>query len=264
MFPRPVVGVVGDAAGLVGFDLVALHDPFDGGTAVHHVVVGGKGDVRQADVGVVLNRALVAPGDEAHLAHGEVPALRARHGHVRAGRPRFIVQVQGRQGAARVAECPEVVGPVHQRQARQHFFEVGREGFPVVRGMEQAIDVVEDVLLRDLGPVLQAAFAEDEVGDAVLADVLLARLVKERALARPLLVVVQREALRAVALQVQIGDAVNHEGAERRSHAARRGDANQAVLVRGSGEEFGQLIDHFIEPAVKVQAQFGERTIATR
>ena len=40
VFAAPVVGVVFDGGGFVDGDLVALHDPFEGGLAVDDVVVG--------------------------------------------------------------------------------------------------------------------------------------------------------------------------------------------------------------------------------
>ena len=46
VFAAPVVGVVFDAAGFVDGDLVALHDPFEGGLAVDDVVVGFQRGMR--------------------------------------------------------------------------------------------------------------------------------------------------------------------------------------------------------------------------
>ena len=45
LFRCPVVGIVGDAAGLVGLDLVAIHDPFNGGSAVDQIVIGFQRDM---------------------------------------------------------------------------------------------------------------------------------------------------------------------------------------------------------------------------
>jgi hypothetical protein len=44
VFAAPVVGVVFDAGGFVDGDLVALHDPFEGGLAVDDAVVGFQRD----------------------------------------------------------------------------------------------------------------------------------------------------------------------------------------------------------------------------
>jgi hypothetical protein len=51
VFAAPVVGVVLDAAGFVDGDLVALHDPFQGGLAVDDVVAGFERDAIEGEVG---------------------------------------------------------------------------------------------------------------------------------------------------------------------------------------------------------------------
>lgn len=53
------VGVVGDAAVFVGADALALHDPLDGGLAVHYVVVGFQGNVAEGDAVVVEDGGFV-------------------------------------------------------------------------------------------------------------------------------------------------------------------------------------------------------------
>jgi hypothetical protein len=50
-----------DAAVLVHGDLVALHDPFEGGFAVHHVLVGFERDAGEGDAGVVRGRVCRSP-----------------------------------------------------------------------------------------------------------------------------------------------------------------------------------------------------------
>lgn len=73
-FGGPEVGVVGDAAVLVGGDGLSLHDPFEGGFAVDDVVVGGGRDVFQGDVFVVNDGALVI-----HVPAGGVLGLAELH-----------------------------------------------------------------------------------------------------------------------------------------------------------------------------------------
>ena len=52
-FEGPGVGVIDDAGVLVSFDALAFDDPVEGGFAIDDVVVGGKGNVGDGDVGVV-------------------------------------------------------------------------------------------------------------------------------------------------------------------------------------------------------------------
>ena len=59
MFKGPVVGVVHDAARLVGGDGVAFHEPFDGGFAVDDVFVGLKGNACDGELFVIDDAALV-------------------------------------------------------------------------------------------------------------------------------------------------------------------------------------------------------------
>jgi len=61
-FDGPVVGIVGDAAGFVGFDALAFDEPIEGRFAVDDVVVGGGGDVFDGDFGVVDDGAAVVDG----------------------------------------------------------------------------------------------------------------------------------------------------------------------------------------------------------
>ena len=60
VFAAPVVGVVFDAAGFVDGDLVALHDPFEGGLAVDDVVLGFEGDAVVVNDGALVIHALAA------------------------------------------------------------------------------------------------------------------------------------------------------------------------------------------------------------
>ena len=67
MFIAPGVGVVDDAAGFVGGDGVALHDPFDGRFAVDDVLVGFEGDIAQDGSAVVDDDIFDAFLREAHF-----------------------------------------------------------------------------------------------------------------------------------------------------------------------------------------------------
>ena len=73
-FHGVAVGIVGDAAGGVFLYRLPLHDPFNRGLAVDHVVVGFLGDVGDRDVAVVDDRAAVlglALAAEPHLGDVE-------------------------------------------------------------------------------------------------------------------------------------------------------------------------------------------------
>ena len=81
----------------------------------------------------------------------------------------LVAQVQGRQGRARDAERAEVGG---ERDARQVLAQVRLESLPVVRSVQQAVDVVPDVVLRDPQVrVLCTELLRTPVGDVVDAPV---------------------------------------------------------------------------------------------
>lgn len=163
-------------------DLVALHDPLDGGLAVDDVVVGAGGDAFEADAAVVEDGAFLALLGEAHLldvvvgvelvlgaaAEFRVPVDDLDGG---AGWNRFVADVELGEGVAGLAEFPEVGGLLYEWEAGEHLLEVGGVGFAVLRAVEEAIDVVKDVLLGDLFAVSLVGLVEDPIADAVLADV---------------------------------------------------------------------------------------------
>ena len=145
---------------------------------------------------VILDGRLVLLVREAHLLHAELALFRAGNNHVRVRGLRLIIQMQFRQRAPRLAERPEVRRLLHQRQARQHLLQVCGKRPAVVRRMQQAIDIIENVFLADLRPVACPAAFQNEIGYAVLARVLAFFAVKKRRLVDGFLfVIVQREAL---------------------------------------------------------------------
>ena len=109
--------------------------------------------------------------------------------------------MEGCQAAPCLAESPEVGGFLHQGQARQHLLEVCSKGSAVVRGVKQAVDVVEDVFLGDLGAVLLSALLKDKVCNGVLPLVLpgicIAAVEERRSGGGLLFLVVEGEALSA-------------------------------------------------------------------
>ena len=63
----------------------------------------------------------------------------------------LVVEVQARQLAACLGEGAEVLG---QGYARQLLLEVGRKALPILRRVQDAIDVEEDVLLGEILPAV--------------------------------------------------------------------------------------------------------------
>ena len=111
----------------------------------------------------------------------------------------LVSEVEFGQATAGTAEGPEVVGRLDQRQSGQRLLEVGGEGRAVVRGVEDAIDIIEDVLLGYAASVLLAGRGEDSVGHAVAADVTvcIALLSREEVgdIRRAVIIPIEREAL---------------------------------------------------------------------
>ena len=115
----------------------------------------------------------------------------------------LIVEVQVCQRSSCLAECPEIRRFLHQRDTRQHLFQVRSKGFPVIRGVQQAIDVVEDIFLGHFGAIAFPTAFQNEVGDAILARVFLIISVKKRCLiSRALFIVVEGKALCSITLKV--------------------------------------------------------------
>ena len=171
MFAAPVVGVVLDAAGFVDGDLVALNDPFDGRLAVDDVIVGFQRDAIEGEVGVVVDAGLVRLEagvflggrglSEGHFGDVELlpwveAEFRGDFGE-RIWFDGFVVEMPLGEGAASLGEFPVVRRLLSQRNAREHLLEIRGEAAAVFRGMQDAIDVVEDVILAH---VLAVDFAE--------------------------------------------------------------------------------------------------------
>ena len=104
-----------------------------------------------------LLRLEVADLGERHLLHPEEVVRVAGRLRVepvqRVRRHRLVAQVQLGQLAAGLDERPRVLD---QRDARQHLLQVGRVGLAVLRGVQQPVDVEEDVVLGDRAPYAAA------------------------------------------------------------------------------------------------------------
>ena len=157
----------------------------------------------------------------------------------------LIVEVQVCQSSSCLAECPEIRRFLHQGDTRQHLFQVRSKGFPVVRGVQQAIDVVEDVFLGHFGAIAFPAAFQNEAGDAILACVFLITSVKKRCLIGiALFIIVEREAL-SFFHKFQVWQLICYHNGKTFSISCSRHANNQifTVLYR---KEFWHLIDHFI------------------
>lgn len=175
MLTAPVVGVVDDAGGLVGFHLVAVDEPFEAGAGAEPILVHGSGNVTQREVAVVddgLPSGLVLPphlGDAIQLPLVDIERMRGLVERV--GIDRLVVDVQIGKCAADIDERLEVSRRGGQRDARQHPLEIGGEHLPVLLGVQHPVDVVEDVILAHLRPELLPVDGEDLIGDVVEATI---------------------------------------------------------------------------------------------
>ena len=169
-FEGPGVGVVDDAGVLVGFDALTFDDPVEGGFAVDYVFVGLEGNVGDGDVGVVDEGGLVAFLGVFHLFNavedlgGEGVLVAGDRGRVLVHG--LVVDVQVGQGAAGAGKGPEVGGGLDAGDARQLLGEIVRVAGAIVRGVEQPVDVVEDILF---GQVL-ARVGGLEVGETGVGE----------------------------------------------------------------------------------------------
>ena len=136
-FHGPVVGVVDDAAGFVGTHRLAFHHPGQCGLAVDYIIPGCFGDAFECDAVVVDDCGLVALLGELHLLYAVIGigqrALGLNGQWV--WLDCFVVQMKLGQGAALLAESPEVGAFLHCRNARQLLAQVVGKALAVVRGM---------------------------------------------------------------------------------------------------------------------------------
>ena len=103
LFLCPVVRIIYNTAGFVGLDLIALHDPFDGGSTIDYVIVGFQGDVGQLDPGGELDDRFIFLVREAHLLHMEIVVFSSFDNHFSTCRLCLIVEVQVCQSSSCLA-----------------------------------------------------------------------------------------------------------------------------------------------------------------
>ena len=99
------------------------------------------------------------------------------------------------QVASGMAEGPKIVGRLDQRQSGQRLLEIGGEGRAVVRGMEDAVNIIEDVLLGYSAAVLFAGRREDPVGHAVAVCIALLGREEVGNIRRAVIIPIERETL---------------------------------------------------------------------
>ena len=125
--PGPVVGVVFDAGILVGLDLIAFHDPFNGASAIAHIIISQQGDMAWLNLVVEDYPALVPVALSAakfHLLDNEIAIFRALDLHLGARRRVFLTEVLGRQLAASFRKLDEILHAFRNGYFRQGFLEV--------------------------------------------------------------------------------------------------------------------------------------------
>ena len=83
----------------------------------------------------------------------------------------FVMEVQLSQLPAGFDKTPEIGTVFHQRQTRQHFFEIGCKRFPILRAVQYAIYIVEHVFLLGHVAILTACPLKNEIADAVATRV---------------------------------------------------------------------------------------------
>ena len=71
--------------------------------------------------------------------------FRAADLHAGTARHLFVADMQFRQSASRLAECPEILRCIHQRQTRQALFQIIGKGGAVVRAVQEAVNIIENI-----------------------------------------------------------------------------------------------------------------------
>ena len=145
---------------------MAFHDPFNGGLAVDDVVVGFQRDVADGDVLVVDDRGFVFDAllrfrvfdvGELHFADVEVFVFAGLQGCRAAGEVErdgmlfdgFVVEVPVREVSTGPRERLKILELLHRRNAGQFFAEIVLEPLAILRRMQQAVDVLEEVFFGD-------------------------------------------------------------------------------------------------------------------
>lgn len=155
-----VVGVVDDPTSLVGLDALTFDYPIDGWSAVDHVIVGRHGDILYGGAVVINDGGEVVDGFAVllfpgvfHLLH---PIMSGFGGRVLQGSGvhvhGFIAEVQIGQITPGPAESPKACGSLYRRDAGEFLGEVIGVAGAVVLGMQEAVDVVEEVVLGMVSP----------------------------------------------------------------------------------------------------------------
>ena len=170
VFPAPVIGVIGDAAGFVCLDLVAVHDPFDRAAAVDDVIVDCIGNICNTDVLVIDEDGFVFFRFELHLFDDEITTVSAFDDDAVRGGLVFVMQMNICQRPAGLFNLPELFGFVDEEDTGQGLFQIGCEFLSVRRQMEKTVDVEENVFLRDFGTIQFTGLAQGKICDTVATN----------------------------------------------------------------------------------------------
>ena len=275
-----VVEVVDNAAVLVHFHAGTLNNPVKSGTLVNHVLLSLKRDALDRDEVVVDELRLVLGGIARlawnlavlHLRDVVGPAFTL----VDVDLDRLVlfdlleVHVQLSQLAARLLELLERLVSGHARDARKLLHEVVGVAGAVFLRMQDAVDVVEDRIRRDvltrvtILEVLQG-FRRNRILALITSDFILRRSVLEEGSALSglgaglLFVEVAWEALR-VTVEVQVGDAIAHQGDLTRTiRALIHADGEVARSV--SRVQLRHLVHAVVPVPIEIKALIYKRSI---
>ena len=141
------------------------------------------------------------------------------------------MDMQVSQCPTSLAERPEVAHVLDQRDTRQRLLQIDGECLPVLRAVQEAVDVIKNVLFGDGLAVLPSGSLQDEVGDAVAAGVFgVGAGVEEGGVLFGLFfVIVEGEAL-GVTVEVEIGENISHQNRVWFC-ATNAGDADQQIVT---------------------------------
>jgi hypothetical protein len=69
------------------------------------------------------------------------------------------------------AECPEILYVVNQWKSGQRFLQIVGERLAVLRTVKKTVNVIEDIFLADVIALLRARTFENEIANAVAANI---------------------------------------------------------------------------------------------
>lgn len=159
---------------------MALHDPVDGGFAVDDVFVGPQGDVAYGDAVVVMDGGAILDGLAVFLPfavfHLFDPVVFGSGGAAfqggGVGLDGLIVELEISECPPGLAEFPKPGGGAYGGDAGELLGEVGSKTGAVVGRMQEAVAVIEQILLgkHPVGIVIPE-MGQPGIGDGIKAAV---------------------------------------------------------------------------------------------